>query len=360
MKRVPAHRGLNLWVAGLLCVSAAGLSAQQPAPAAPGQSLPAAPSAVQQASLSGSAGLTGTVTDTDQALISTAQIVLEETETKVTRSATSDASGSFSFVAVPPGKYMLRISAPGFSQWKVEDIILHADDALALPTVELGVEEITASVNAITQEDLAEQQISAEEHQRILGILPNFYVSYVSNAAPLTRKQKFKLAFVVSTDPLTFMTTGVTAGIEQAQGDFSGYGPGISGYAQRYAATYGNRLSATFLGSAFFPSIFHQDPRYFYRGHGRIVTRALYAISTTVICKGDNGHFQPNYSNVLGNLGAAFIAGTYYPRSDQHAVQVTVSDTLLGVAYGSFGTLFQEFLLRHVTHGAPPITPAQP
>jgi hypothetical protein len=215
-------------------------------------------------------------------------------------------------------------------------------------------------VNAITVEDLAEQQITVEEHQRILGILPNFYVSYVPNAAPLTREQKFKLALHVSYDPVTFFTTGVAAGIEQWQGDFSGYGQEFSGYAKRYGATYGDRLSSTMLGAALLPSLLHQDPRYFYRGHGRVVVRALYAISTVAVCKGDNGHWQPNYSNVLGNLGAAGISTLYYPSSDQHDLQVTVTNTLLGVAEGAFGTLFQEFLLRHLTHGAPHVAPPTP
>jgi hypothetical protein len=339
-------------ILSLVLVSPA-LPAQQPQPAIDITRAPNAPN------VPGAIG--GTVTDTDRAAIPNAKVTLEEADSKVTRTLISDSSGSFAFASVPPGSYIVRITAPGFSPWKIRDIlILHEAEAITLPPVELGVEAINTTVDAISQEDLAEQQITAEEHQRILGILPNFFVSYVPHAAPLTPRQKFKLAFVVSTDPLTFLTTGVTAGIEQQQGDFSGYGFGFSGYAQRYAATYGDRLSATFLGAAVFPTLFHQDPRYFYRGHGRIVTRALYAISTTVICKGDNGHFQPNYSNVFGNLGAAFIASTYYPRSDHQSVQVTVSDTLLGVAEGAFGTLFQEFLLRHVTHGAPPLKPSSP
>jgi hypothetical protein len=355
-------RALSATVATLLFASASGIQAQQSAsPPASQTSIAASSPANLLPDAPGTATISGTVSDTDAASIPNARIVLENADTKVTRTTASDTIGNFSFAAIPPGNYILHINAPGFASWTItEVIVLHEAEAFVVPHVELGVEEITTSVNAITQEDLAEQQITAEEHQRILGILPNFYVSYVPNAAPLTRKQKFKLARVVSTDPLTFITTGITAGIEQAQGDFSGYGFGFSGYAQRYAATYGNRLSATFLGSALLPSLLHQDPRYFYRGHGHIVTRALYAISTTVMCKGDNGHFQPNYSNVLGNLGAAFIASTYYPRSDHQSVQVTVSDTLLGVAEGAFGTLFQEFLLRHVTHGAPPIKHTTP
>jgi hypothetical protein len=310
--------------------------------------LPDAPSAVVSGTIQ------GTITDTDGAAIPGAKITAEEIASKESHGVATDIQGGFTVADLKPGKYLVRIAAHGFSSWKVEDVAVHPGETVTLTTVELGVEVLTSTVDAITMEDLAEQQITTEEHQRILGILPNFYVSYVSNAAPLTRKQKFKLAVVVSRDPLTFFTTGVTAGIEQAGNDFSGYGQGFGGYASRYAATYGDRIASTFLGAAVLPSLFHQDPRYFYKGKGPIVKRALYAISTVVVCKGDNGKWQPNYSNVLGNLGAAGISSTYYPRSDQHSVQVTVDNTLIGVAYGAFGTLFQEFLLRHVTHGAPP------
>jgi len=301
------------------------------------------------------ASITGSVTDTDAAAIRNARVALESVESGTTYTSTSDATGAFAFLSIPPGRYVVKINAPGFASWKIKDIIvLHDGESYIVPTVELGVESIDTTVNAISVEDLAEQQITVEEHQRILGILPNFYVSYVPNAAPLTRKQKFKVAVVVSKDPVTFFTTGVTAGIEQWQGDFSGYGQEFSGYAKRYGATYGDRLSSTFLGAALLPSLLHQDPRYFYRGHGRIIVRALYAVSTVAVCKGDNGHWQPNYSNIGGNLGAAFISSLYYPSSDQHSTQVTIDNTLIGVGTGAFGTLFQEFLLHRFTHGKPP------
>ncbi len=305
--------------------------------------------------------IAGTVADTDRASIPGATVQLESRDTRTRMSASTDSSGGFRFEQVASGEYVVTIAAKGFAAWHIQDVlVVHEGEAVLLPEVQLGVEGITTNVNAITLEDLAEEQITAEEHQRILGILPNFYVSYVPNAAPLTRKQKFKLALVVSTDPVTFFTTGVTAGIEDAQGDFSGYGVGFSGYAERYAASYGDRLSSTFLGAALLPSLLHQDPRYFYRGHGKIVTRALYAVSTTVVCKGDNGKWQPNFSNVLGNLGAAGISSLYYPESERHSVQVTVDNTLLGVATGAFGTLFQEFLLKHLTRGVPGKRPAVP
>ncbi len=305
--------------------------------------------------------IAGMVADTDNASIVGASVQLESRDTKTRVSATTDASGTFRFAPVAAGSYVVTITAKGFAAWHIKDVlVVHESESVVLPQVQLGVEGITTDVNAITLEDLAEEQITAEEHQRILGILPNFYVSYVPHAAPLTRRQKFKLALVVSTDPVTFFTTGVTAGIEDWQGDFSGYGVGLSGYAERYAATYGDRLSSTFLGAALLPSLLHQDPRYFYRGHGKVITRALYAVSTTVVCKGDSGRWQPNFSNVLGNLGAAGISTLYYPESSRHSVQVTVDNTLLGVATGAFGTLFQEFLLKHVTRGVPGKRPAAP
>jgi hypothetical protein len=325
------------------------LAQQQTAP--PAIQLPNAPSA---------SVLSGTVTDTDEAIISNAQITLEDSETKTSRTTQSDDTGAFSFLAVAPGRYFVRITAPGFAAWKVEDVLIHAGANLVLPPIVLGVESIRSTVDAITQEDLAEQQISAEVKQRIIGVLPNFYVSYISDAAPLTRKQKFKLALKVTVDPVTFLTTGVTAGIEQAQNDFSGYGEGFEGYAKRYGATYGTRVASTFFGAALLPSLLHQDPRYFYRGKGRIVTRALYAVSTVVICKGDNGHWQPNYSNVLGNLAAGGMSSLYYPASDRHNAQVTVENVLIGVGSGAIGTLFQEFLLKHLTHGVPLTQPSHP
>jgi hypothetical protein len=304
------------------------------------------------------ATVTGVITDTDGAAISTAQVALQDAESNATHTTQADAHGVFTFSSVPEGRYVVRINAPGFASWRIKDIlVVHEGEDVVVPAVQLGVESISTTVNAISMEDLAEQQITSEEHQRILGVLPNFFVSYVGDAAPLTRKQKFNLAVVVSRDPLTFFTTGVSAGIEQWQGDFAGYGQEFSGYAKRYAATYGDKLSSTFLGAAILPSLLHQDPRYFYRGHGHVMVRALYAISTVAVCKGDNGHWQPNYSNVLGNLGAAGISTLYYPSSDQHSVQVTVTNTLIGVAEGAIGTLFQEFLLRHLTHGAPPKAP---
>src|SRR5580698_1183712 len=99
---------------------------------------------------------------------------------------------------------------------------------------------------------------------------------------------------------------------------FRGYGQGAQGYAKRFGASYTDGFVGTFLADAVLPSVLHQDPRYFYRGTGSIRSRALYAMASAVICKGDNGRWQPNYSNVLGNLAAAGISNAYYPASNRN------------------------------------------
>ena len=169
--------------------------------------------------------------------------------------------------------------------------------------------------------------------------------------------QKFRLAVRTSIDPVTFAIAGATAGIEQGTNSFSGYGQGADGYAKRFAASYADDVVETFLGGALFPSILHQDPRYFYKGTGSITSRALYAMSTVVMCKGDNGRWQPNYSNVLGNLAAAGISNLYYPASNRNGAGITIQNALIDTAEGAAGALLQEFLLKKISHGVPQTGP---
>ena len=344
----------------LLAISATHLAAQETFPSSvAGATLPDAPVANLQAQQSPATALgtvVGTITDADVAAIPNAQVTLEDAASKSSRTSLSDADGGFAFQSVPAGTYVVRVVAAGFADWKTDSTIeLREGQNFIVPPVKLEVGTINTTVNAISMEELAEQQVTVEEHQRIVGLIPNFYVTYIPNAAPLTSKQKFKLAVVVSKDPATFVLTGITAGLEHWENNLSGYGQGFGGYAKRYAASYGDNLSSTFLSAAILPSLLHQDPRYFYRGRGSITVRALYAISTVAICKGDNGHWQPNYSNVLGDLGSAGISNLYYPSTDRHNAQVTVTNSLIGIASSAFANLFQEFALHHFTTGAPPV-----
>lgn len=98
--------------------------------------------------------------------------------------------------------------------------------------------------------------------------------------------------------PILFGAAG--AGIQQARNNNPEYGQGVEGYAKRFGANYADRVDGVLIGHVVMQSAFHQDPRYFYKGKGTFASRALYAIGTAFISKGDNGHWQPAYADVLG------------------------------------------------------------
>jgi hypothetical protein len=298
------------------------------------------------------ATITGTVLDAEGAEITDALVTLENTDSKAQRMLTTDSAGSFKFDSIESGRFNLTITSTGFAPWVSTDLALHTGQSYAVPPVALQIASTTTDVEVtVTRHDIAEDQMHFEENQRVLGVFPNFYVSYVKNPAPFSVGQKFRLALRTSVDPVSIAIPGIIAGVEQWQNGFSGYGQGAAGYAKRFGASSADSVISTMIGDAILPSILHQDPRYFYKGTGSIHSRALYAIAAVFICKGDNGHWQPNYSNVLGNLASASISNLYYPSTDRHGVGLTIDNWLAGTAAEAVATLFQEFLVKKISLG---------
>jgi len=306
------------------------------------QNLPDAPSAT-------AASLHGTVADTNGGAAAGAQATLTNQATGARSTATADDEGSFSLTGLMPGNYLLEVAANGFAPWKSPAFALGAGEHREVAGITLKVATTTDVQVSYTEEEMAEDEMRIEEKQRVLGVFPNFYVTYDWNAPPLSARQKFRLAARVIVDPMAFVGPAVVAGIEQGQNDFSGFGQGAAGFAKRYGASYGDEFTSTMIGGALFPALLRQDPRYFYKGTGSVRSRALYAISTVVICKGDNGHWQPNFSNVLGNLASSGISNFYYPASNRNGAWLTVDNSLIGTAEGAVGNLIQEFFLHRVT-----------
>ena len=195
---------------------------------------------------------------------------------------------------------------------------------------------------ARSKADRAAEQLKEQEHQRIMGVIPNFNTSYVRDAAPLSPKQKFELAWKSSTDPFVFAAAGIDAGLSQWENEYPGYHQGMEGYAKRFGASYADTADGSLWGNAILPIVLHQDPRYFRMGSGTIKHRLLYAMATTVICKGDNGKWQPSYSNVLGNMISGGISNLYYPASDR-GVELTFERAFTVTAEGALGAIFIEF-----------------
>jgi hypothetical protein len=261
----------------------------------------------------------------------------------------SNENGQFSFANVAPGPFQLSITSPNFATQTFSGV-LQPGQAFIVPPIMMSVEAAVTEVQVAAQTDveIAEVQIKEQEKQRVLGFIPNFYVSYAPDPVPLVPRQKFELAWRSTIDPFTFVAVGILAGVEQASDDFSGYGQGAAGYGKRYGAAYADVFAGTFVGSAILPSLLKQDPRYFYKGTGSTRSRLLYALGNAVICKGDNKRWQPNYSGIIGSFATGAISYIYYPASDRGA-ELLVQNSLIRIAESSIAGVFQEFVLRKLT-----------
>jgi hypothetical protein len=273
--------------------------------------------------------------------------------------ATTDEDGKFYLFNVPPGPFRLTFSSPGLESREILDTLDPAETYVT-PLIELAIAtQITEVRVSMTPEEVATAEIKEQERQRVFGVIPNFYVSYVRKAAPLKPKHKFELAWKSSTDPFTFVAVAMVAGFAQAGDHWSGYGQGAQGYAKRFGATYADVFTGTFIGGAILPSVLKQDPRYFYKGTGTKKSRLLHALANSVICKGDNGRWQPNYSSVLGNVAAGGIANLYYPANDHNTAGVIFGTALIRMGEMAVANIFQEFVIPKVTPNLPTRSPAQ-
>jgi hypothetical protein len=307
--------------------------------------------------------ITGTIVDADGASIAGAHITLIRDgqlaeDSHAPPVAISAPGGGFSFTDVPPGPFKLTIVATGFAPRQIPGELL-ATEGCELSAITLSAGSTTNIEVTASQSEIAEAQINQEEKQRIFGVIPNFYISYIPNPVPLDPKQKFELAFKTLIDPVSLVLNGVVAGIQQANDSYS-WGEGAQGYAKRYAAAYGTFLTGTLIGNAILPIVLKQDPRYFYKGVGSIHSRFFYAVANAVICKGDNHRWQPNYSAILGGIAAGAISNLYYPAADRSGAALTFEGAAIGTGFSAVANVLQEFLIHKLTPHIPPPVPANP
>jgi carboxypeptidase family protein len=304
--------------------------------------------------------VSGTVVDSNHDVLQGARVTLENPSGSLIRTTVSGNDGQFAFTGLPPGVYKLTVSVPGMSTFTSSQIALHAGEFHIVPPVTLSLARVMTSVTVHgNKEALAEGQVHIAVQQRIGGVIPNFYSTYDWNAPPMEARQKFQLGIRSIIDPVSFLTVAGIAGAEQYKDVFPAYGSSIEGYGKRYGAALANHVSGTLLGRAVYPSIFHQDPRYFYKGKGSIRSRALYAITAAVIARGDNGHWQPNYSHILGNFSAAAISNLYYPASDRGA-SLVLFNGLADIGANAASNLIREFVLKQLTSHVPEGANGQP
>ena len=213
----------------------------------------------------------------------------------------------------------------------------------------------------------AEAQPAATTEQlprRLFGIIPN-YRSHPSlkDSKPLTPSQKFKIAARDSFDPGTFLLAGAVAGISQATNSTPSYGQGMAGYGRYYGSTYGDFMIGNFMTEGVYPSLLHQDPRYFRRGTGSTRSRLGYAMGQIFVTHGDNRKTQFNYSEICGNATAVAISNAYNP--DNRTASDAISKLGVQIAIDMAGNVVKEFApdLYRRFHGkkhAPPYSGQPP
>ena len=196
-----------------------------------------------------------------------------------------------------------------------------------------------------TKYEKAQEQVKQQEQQRVLGIIPNFNLTYLGNeTVSLSPKQKMNLSLHSALDPFTFAAGFLAGGYHEVRDDDPGFPWGVKGYAERSGAAYLDAFDSDILGNGLLPSLRHQDPRYYRMGYGAVRHRILYSIATNFICKHDNTHkWEPNYSNVGGNIIAGALSNLYYPQASRSGVGLTLSNGLIVTAEGGFGSIFDEF-----------------
>jgi hypothetical protein len=297
--------------------------------------------------------ISGTVLDQSGAVSAGAEVRLTDTGQTSNQEIKSGSNGQFLFANVTPGSFRLIVAAPGFATQEFSAALRPGETYLVPPIVLTVAAAALTAVNVkdspLTQAQVADIQLKEQEKQRVLGVFPNFYVSYDRDALPLNSKQKFRLAWKTTKDPFTVVGVAALAGVEQATNTFEGYGQGAQGYFKRLGASYTDAVTGTLIGSALLPSLLKQDPRYFYKGTGSTRSRLLYALASPVICKGDNKRWQPNYSNVGGSFASAGISYLYYPRSDRNGAGLVVQNSLIRLGEIAFEGLLQEFVIRRLT-----------
>jgi Carboxypeptidase regulatory-like domain len=298
--------------------------------------------AQQKAPAEGSASVAGTVLDVRGEAIPGAEVSLSHRDGTQLQKMASEANGEFNFTNISPGPYLVMVNAKGFATFTSAEFVLTVLQAYEVPNVSLSIAPANMEVTVRPTEMIAAEQIKAEEQQRLIGFFPNFYTSYIHDAAPLTAKQKFSLATRGTFDPVAMLGVGAAAGIEQGTNAYAGYGQGAAGYSKRLAAKFADGRSSDFLTHAVFPALLHQDPRYYYQGSGSIESRVMHAVRSAFVTRSDSGRTVLNSSYLLGDMCSGALSNLYYPQANRGA-HLVFTNAAIGFV-GRIGTnLLREF-----------------
>jgi hypothetical protein len=175
----------------------------------------------------------------------------------------------------------------------------------------LGLALVTANLlfgQAVTTDPSPEP-----ESKRLLGVVPNYRTSpSLKDYEPLTTPGKFKVASEDAVDRGTAMLAGFFAGEAQLMNANKSFGQGGAGFGRYFGTAYCDFVVGDYMTEAVFPTLLHQDPRYFRKGTGSKWSRLGYATGQIFWTHRDSGSTQFNYSEIMGNSVAVAISNGYY------------------------------------------------
>ena len=295
--------------------------------------------------------LAGQVADASGALIPGARVRFRATGKQRDRDTLANEEGSFAVRGVAAGEYTLLVTAPGFTDFRSLPFTLRAGEDRRLDPVTLAIPANHADAYVtLSRREIAGAELHAAEQQRIVGF-PDFYTSFVWNAAPMDARQKLSLGLHATTDRMAFVTAGIVASGEQIKNTFPEFGGGAAGFGKRYGAAYADGFTGKIIGAALLPALFRQDPRYFYMGtNGTVKQRVRHAVLSAFLARGDNGRTELNYSHILGNASAGALSTLYHPAADS-AGKLALDNALLGTLGEAGVNVVRELFLKRFVRG---------
>lgn len=197
---------------------------------------------------------------------------------------------------------------------------------------------------------------SKQQPKRILGIMPNYRaVSAGEIPPPPTPKQAFGIATRNSFDYSSFVFVGVTSLLAEGTNAHAQLGKGAGGYWAYYWRGFIDKADGNYLVIYAFPTVLHEDGRYFAKGEGSIFKRALYASSRVIITRKYDGDPTFNASEILGRGAAQAISLSYYP-SNSRTVGALSEKYAYALGRDALTNAFREFwpdIATHVLHRHP-------
>ncbi len=192
--------------------------------------------------------------------------------------------------------------------------------------------------------------------KRVFGVLPNYRTANQSAVyTPISVKQKFVIA---SQDSFDYPLVGLAAFIAaygQLDNENPSFGQGWAGYGRRVGTSYADQAIGNMMTEAIFPSMLHEDPRYFRRGYGTVRSRTFYAATRVFVTRTDSGGTRFNFSEVLGNATGTAISNAYYPDNRDAADNVEKLGMQIGI--DAVSQVLKEFWpdIKHkLFHGSNP------